>query len=115
MQDSCVRNMVDAVIQDPHKGPLVRDQQALACLNKLRGLRDVLSLHGGGQFNLSEVLRPWDHQDVQRAAGMGWLGFQLARTCLLPCLLREYSLNAMISQNTSKVNSRVLYLLNRSK
>ena len=69
MREPLVRRLVDAVIQDPHKGPLVRDQDALACLNKMRGLRDVLSLYGGGEISLQEVLRPWCNQDSQRAAG----------------------------------------------
>eukprot|EP00892_Ulva_mutabilis_P009987 jgi/Ulvmu1/7360/UM036_0020.1 len=70
MQEPRVRRVVDAVIQDPQNGPLVRDQDALACLNKMRALRDVLSLSGQGQINLAEVLRPWDPQDTQREAGM---------------------------------------------
>lgn len=70
MQNPSVRKIVDAVIQDHQKGPFVRDQQAMTCLNKLRGLRDVLSLNGGGQINLSDVLQPWESQDVQREAGV---------------------------------------------
>lgn len=77
MQTPSVRKIVDAVIQDHQKGPFVRDQQAMTCLNKLRGLRDVLSLNGGGQIILSEVLRTWDSQDVQRAAGVHLLASML--------------------------------------
>lgn len=70
MREPSVRRLVDAVIQDPQRGTLVRDQDALACLNKMRGLRDVLSLSGKSHINLPEVLRPWELQDAQRAAGM---------------------------------------------
>jgi hypothetical protein len=69
MRDAAVRAIVDAVIADPEKGPIVRNREAMACLNKMRELRDILRLNGGGAIDLEEILRPWDESDDKRVKG----------------------------------------------
>lgn len=67
MRDPAVRALVDAVIDDPNNVLRVRSSPAMACLDKLRRLRDVNKRHGGGAINLEAATKPWTEEDAQRA------------------------------------------------
>ena len=69
MRDARVRGAVDAVIDNPENVTRLREPEAMACLNKLRKLRDVNKENGGGALNLQEATRAWTEDDTRRAEG----------------------------------------------
>jgi hypothetical protein len=84
-----VRAAVDAVIADPNAVSTLRSSRALACLNKLRALRDALRHGGGGggAIGLDAILAPWTPDDARRARGAS--GFQKEpRPLLTVCSVR---------------------------
>ena len=70
MSNSKIRACVDAVVADPNAVMRVLGQpQVMACLHKLRGLRDVINANGGGPIDMDEILEPWTTADDVKATG----------------------------------------------
>lgn len=84
MHDPRIRAIVDAVIDNPENVMRVRSSPAMACLDKLRRLRDVNKQHGGGAINLDQATKAWTDEDARRAQSAHPGGSHHVIACL-PC------------------------------
>ena len=81
MSNASVRSKVDAVIADPNQvTECLHDREAMACLDRLRALRDVLKRNGGGPIEMDTILQPWSSAAEKQLSGV-----HHAPLLLFPC------------------------------